>query len=222
VILDSSSLISLLSGSATGTQFPNAEYIDIGLKVKATPRVHENGDVSLQFEFTQSSLAGNSLNNIPVVNNQEIHQSVRVHADESALLAGYLAPQYMTTLNGTPGIANLPLSGIVGGATSNQFSNTEVLILVTPRIVDSATRNKDHLIYAGRGQLGGPGALGPTIQERRNSGFVNPAAQPTEPAAAPPQPGPTPQPAPPPVQTPPEQPPSVPPQQQQPDNTPRQ
>jgi type II secretory pathway component GspD/PulD (secretin) len=147
---------------------------------------------------------------------------VRVHADESALLAGYLAPQYMTTLNGTPGIANLPLSGIVGGATSNQFSNTEVLILVTPRIVDSATRNKDHLIYAGRGQLGGPGALGPTIQERRNSGFVNPAAQPTEPAAAPPQPGPTPQPAPPPVQTPPEQPPSVPPQQQQPDNTPRQ
>lgn len=216
VILDSSALIGLLSGSETGTQFPNAEYIDIGLKVKATPRVHENGDVSLQFEFTLSSLAGNSLNNIPVVNNQEIHQSVRVHADESALLAGYLAPQYTTTLNGTPGIGNLPLSALVGGTTSNQFSNTEVLILVTPRIVDAATRNKDHLIYAGRGQLGGPGALGPTIQERRNSGFVNPAAQPTEPAAA------TPQTAPPPVQTPPEQPQSVPPQQQQPDNTPRQ
>src|SRR3984957_3144501 len=222
IILDSSSLINLLSGSETGTQFPNAEYIDIGLKVKATPRVHENGDVSLQFEFTLSSLAGNSLNNIPVVNNQEIHQSVRVHSDESALLAGYLAPQTTTTLNGTPGIAILPLSALVGGTTSNQFSNTEVLVLVTPRIVDSATRNKEHLIYAGRGQLGGPGALGPTIQERRNSGFVNPAAQAPEPAAAPPQPEPTPQPAPPPVQTPPEQPQSVPPQQQQPDNTPRQ
>src|ERR1700722_765442 len=222
IILDSSSLINLLSGSETGTQFPNAEYIDIGLKVKATPRVHENGDVSLQFEFTLSSLAGNSLNNIPVVNNQEIHQSVRVHSDESALLAGYLAPQTTTTLNGTPGIANLPLSALVGGTTSNQFSNTEVLVLVTPRIVDSATRNKEHLIYAGRGQLGGPGALGPTIQERRNSGFVNPAAQAPEPAPAPPQPEPTPQPAPPPVQTPPEQPQSVPPQQQQPDNTPRQ
>jgi Bacterial type II and III secretion system protein/FG-GAP-like repeat/FG-GAP repeat len=225
IILDSSSLISLLSGSETGTQFPNAEYIDIGLKVKATPRVHENGDVSLQFEFTLSSLAGNSLNNIPVVNNQEIHQSARVHADESALLAGYLAPQTTIALNGTPGIANLPLSGIVGGTTSNQFSNTEVLILVTPRIVDSATRNKDHLIYAGRGQLGGPGALGPTIQERRNSGFVNPAAQPSEPAAAPPQPQPVPQNVPqappPPAQTPGgEQPQTVPPQQS--DSTPRQ
>jgi type II secretory pathway component HofQ len=187
IILDSSSLIGLLSGSETGTQFPNAQYIDIGLKVKATPRVHENRDVSLEFEFTLSSLAGNSLNNIPVVNNQEIHQSVRVQADESALLAGYLAPQYTTTLNGTPGIANLPLSAIVGGTTSEQFSNTEVLILVTPRILDSATRNKEHLIYAGRGQLGGPGALGPTIQERRGGGLVNPAGQPTEPAALPPQ-----------------------------------
>jgi type II secretory pathway component GspD/PulD (secretin) len=226
IILDSSSLISLLSGSETGTQFPNAQYIDIGLKVKATPRVHENGDISLQFEFTLSSLAGNSLNNIPVVNNQEIKQSVRVHADESALLAGYLAPQTTTTLNGTPGIANLPLSAIVGGTTSDQFSNTEVLVLVTPRIVDSATRNKEHLIYAGRGQLGGPGALGPTIQERRGGGFVNPVTPPTEPAAAPPQPEPTPPPqpqtepapqtAPPPAQTPTEQPQTTPPQQQAP------
>jgi hypothetical protein len=221
VILDSSSLIGLLSSNGVGTQFPNAEYIDIGLKVKATPRVHENGDVSLQFEFTLSSLAGNSLNNIPVVNNQEIHQSVRVHADESALLAGYLAPQTISTLNGTPGIANLPLNGIVGGTTSSQFTNTEILILVTPRIVDSATRNKEHLIYAGRGQLGGPGSQGPTIQERRGGGFVNPVAQPQEPVAAPPQPQPEPTPRPQPepqpqaapqVQAPPDQPQTVPPQ----------
>jgi hypothetical protein len=228
VILDSSSLIGLLSSNGVGTQFPNAEYIDIGLKVKATPRVHENGDVSLQFEFTLSSLAGNSLNNIPVVNNQEIHQSVRVHADESALLAGYLAPQTISTLNGTPGIANLPLNGIVGGTTSTQFTNTEILILVTPRIVDSATRNKEHLIYAGRGQLGGPGSQGPTIQERRGGGFVNPVAQPQEPVAAPPQPQPEPTPPPqpepqpqaaPPVHAPPDQPQTVPPQQS--DSTPR-
>jgi hypothetical protein len=225
IILDSSALIGLLSGSGVGTQFPNAEYIDIGLKVKATPRVHENGDVSLQFEFTLSSLAGNSLNNIPVVNNQEIHQSVRVHEDESALLAGYLAPQYITTLNGTPGIANLPANGLVGGTTSTQFTNTEVLILVTPRIVDSATRHKEHLIYAGRGQLGGPASQGPTIQERRG-GIVNQVEPHPEPVAAPPQPQPEPTPppqpqaAPPSVQTPSDQPQTVP--QQQPDSTPRQ
>ena len=228
VILDSSSLIGLLSSNGIGTQFPNAQYIDIGLKVKATPRVHANGDVSLQFEFTLSNLAGNSLNNIPVVNSQEIHQTVRVRADESALLAGYLSPQHTTALNGTPGVANLPLNGIVGGTTTAQNSNTEILILVTPRIVDSVTRNKEHMIYAGRGQLGGPGSQGPTIQERRGGGFVNPVApqQQPEPAAAPPQPQPEPTPAPQPqpepqqqTPPPPDRPETTP--QQQPDSTPR-
>ncbi|MFZ3217357.1 MAG: FG-GAP-like repeat-containing protein [Candidatus Acidiferrales bacterium] len=176
VILDSSAIVALLSGSGVGTQFPNAQYIDIGLKVKATPRVHENGDVSLQFEFTLSSLAGNSLNNIPVVNNQEIHQSVRIRADQTAVLAGYLAPQYTSALNGSPGLADLPLNGVVGGATTTQFTNTELLILVTPRIVSEAPRDKEHLIYAGPGELGGPGSFGPTIRERR--GGFNPAAQP--------------------------------------------
>jgi Flp pilus assembly secretin CpaC len=185
VILDSSSLIGLLSSNGVGTQFPNAEYIDLGLKVKATPRVHQNGDVTLQFEFTLSNLAGNSLNNIPVVNSQEIKQTVRVRVDESALLAGYLAPQYTSALNGTPGLGNLPLNGIIGGTTAMQFSNTEIQILVTPRIVDSATRNKGHLIYAGQGQIGGPGGQGPTIPERRG-GFVNPNAQPVQPPGAPP------------------------------------
>ncbi|MGA7855005.1 MAG: FG-GAP-like repeat-containing protein [Candidatus Acidiferrales bacterium] len=189
VILDSSSLIGLLSSNGIGTQFPGAQYIDIGLKVKATPRVHPNGDVTLQFEFTLSSLAGNSLNNIPIVNNQEIHQTVRVRTDQTAALAGYLAPQRTTSLNGSPGLGDLPLNGIIGGTTNTQYSDTELLILVTPRLVEMAPR-KDHMIYAGRGQLGGPTSLGPSIQERRG-GFQLPQSERQEPIV---QPQPEPQP----------------------------
>ncbi|MFZ1975210.1 MAG: FG-GAP-like repeat-containing protein [Candidatus Acidiferrales bacterium] len=183
VILDSQSLISLLSGSGVGTQFPGAEYIDIGLKVKATPRVHPDGDVTLQFEFTLSSLAGSSINNIPIVNNQEIHQTVRVRTDQTAALAGYLAPQRMTSLNGSPGLGDLPLNSIIGGTTNSQYSNTELLILVTPRLVEMAPR-KDHMIYAGRGQLGGPTSLGPSIQERRG-GFQLPPSERQQPQRQP-------------------------------------
>lgn len=188
VILDSESLISLLSGSGIGTQFPGAEYIDLGLKVKATPRVHPDGDVSLQFEFTLSSLAGSSINNIPIVNNQEIHQTVRVRAGQTAALAGYLAPQTTSSLNGSPGLGDLPLNGIIGGTTNTQYSDTELLILVTPRLVEMAPR-KDHAIYAGRGQLGGPSSLGPTIQERRG-GFQLPPSERQQPIEPQPQPQP--------------------------------
>ncbi|MGC1544180.1 MAG: FG-GAP-like repeat-containing protein, partial [Candidatus Acidiferrales bacterium] len=196
VILDSSSLISLLSGSGVGTQFPGAEYIDIGLKVKATPRVHPDGDVTLQFEFTLSSLAGASLNNIPVVNNQEIHQTVRVRTDQTAALAAYLAPQTSTSLNGSPGLGDLPLNGIVGGTTTSQYSDSELLILVTPRMVEMGTARKDHMIYAGRGQLGGATSLGPSIQERRGGFQLPEPEQRTPPPQPEPQPQPPPQPQP--------------------------
>jgi Flp pilus assembly secretin CpaC len=233
VVFDSAAIVAQLSGSAVGTQFPNAQYIDLGLKVKATPRVHENGDVTLQFEFTLSSLAGSSLNNIPIVNNQEIKQTVRIKPDEAALLAGYLAPQYMSALNGIPGLGDLPLNGGIGGETATQYSNTEVVIMVKPRIVDSTARHKEHLIYAGRGQLGGPGQAGLTIPERRGV-FTNPAAQPPQPITTAPlvaEPTPPPQPAVPPAQPdqapgnqptqPVGEPQSYPPQQQQPGSTPR-
>jgi type II secretory pathway component GspD/PulD (secretin) len=217
VVLDSSSLIGLLSSNGIGTQFPGAEYIDIGLKVKATPRVHPNGDVTLQFEFTLSSLAGNSLNNIPVVNNQEIHQTVRVRTDQTAALAGYLAPQRITSLNGSPGLGDLPLNGVIGGTTNSQYSDTELLILVTPRLVEMAPR-KDRLIYAGRGQLGGPSSLGPSIQERRG-GFQLPQSERQEPIVQPqPEPQPEPQFSRPPVEQQPFEPPANTPPQPNPPN----
>src|SRR5580704_13774114 len=50
VILNSSQFSSATAAS-TGTQFPNAEYIDVGVKVKATPRIHQNDEVTLQLEF---------------------------------------------------------------------------------------------------------------------------------------------------------------------------
>jgi hypothetical protein len=162
IVLDSAALFGASTGEE-GTQFPNAEYIDIGLKVKATPRLHPNNEVSLQLEYTLSSLEGQNLNNIPIVDNQEIHQTVRVQMDQPTFLAGYVSPQHTTSLNGEPGLNYIP---IAGGSTDTQNQFTQLLIMITPRLVEFSP-HQEHLIYAGRGQLQGSGALGPTIQERR-------------------------------------------------------
>jgi hypothetical protein len=180
IVLDSAALFGASTGGQ-GTQFPNAEYIDIGLKVKATPRLHANDEVSLQLEFTMSSLAGQSLNNIPIVDNQEIHQTVRVQMNQPTFLAGYVSPQHTTSVNGEPGLSNIPIAG-ASTDTQNQF--TQLLIMITPRLVEFSPR-KEHVIYAGRGQLQGSGSLGPTIQERR--GFAPQPEQQPQPQQQPQQ-----------------------------------
>jgi type II secretory pathway component GspD/PulD (secretin) len=209
IIINSSEFLSGAgNASVAGTQFPNAEYIDVGVKMKATPRIHQNDEVTLQLEFSVTSLTGTILNNIPVVANEEIHQTVRIKTDQTAALAGFRSPQYMRGLNGTPAFGGLTGVGLLGSAEDVQKQDTEVLILVTPRMVALAPR-KDHLIYAGRGALEGVGSQGPTRQERQE--------RPERPGAPPqqqptPAPAPEAQPQPPPPQPVPQQPTDPPPQ----------
>jgi hypothetical protein len=200
VILDSSSFNGAVNG-LSATPFPGVEYLDIGVKVKATPRVHLNNEVSLKLHFEVSSLAGQSINGIPVIANQQVEQTVRVKNSETAALAGFLERQLNRNLNGTPGIGGIPTVGLLASDQNNQSAETELLILITPHMVSLAPR-KDHEIYAGRGAMEGPGTFGPTRPEPI-------APQPRQPSPQTPAPGQQPSQAPP-------QPLVQPPQQQEP------
>ena len=155
----------------SGTQFPGAQYIDIGLKVKATPRIHANNEVTLQLEFDVSSLTAQSFNNIPVISNDAIEQTVRLRENETSVIAGMFQSQLMNALNGTPGIANIPIVGSLEGDGSKQNADSELLILVTPRMV-YLSPHKDRLIYAGQGAPEGFSGVGPGREEREGGEFL--------------------------------------------------
>jgi len=201
------------TGLAPGTPFPGVQYLDIGLKLKATPRVHLNNDVTLQLSFELSSVTDQSFNSIPVIATENFDQIVRVKQNETAVLAQFLQSQLTYSTTGNPGIAEIPGIGLLDQNQSNQRQNTEVIILVTPRLVRLPLR-ENHAIYAGQGALEGPGAAPSPAN----------AAPPATPPPQPPQPGPpggpppgtpgppvqppgTPPPSPPELQAPPAQPP---------------
>ena len=195
VILDSSSF----SGTSglPGSLYPGGEYLDVGLKVKATPRIHPNDEVTLQLAFDISSLSTQSFNTIPVMNNETVDQTVRLKEDQTSVLAGILEPQVTNAINGTPGISEVPGIGSFTQNKNIQDQDTELLILVTPRVVRYA-EHKDRVIYAGQGSLDAAGAAPvaetptPEIQPRTVAAPAGPGApiqnQPQPPAGAPPQP----------------------------------
>jgi type II secretory pathway component GspD/PulD (secretin)/surface antigen len=135
----------------TQTPYPGSEYIDLGVKVKATPLLHANDEVTLQLEFEIRALSGTSINGIPVISNRTITQTVRVKEDETTLISGLLDNQEMRSLTGLPGFANLPGIGYAFGNRNNTSQNTELLILVTPRKLREAIRS-GQAIFAGRGE----------------------------------------------------------------------
>lgn len=194
VILNKTSS-STASSSAPGTQFPYSQYIDIGLKVKATPHLRPDNEVTLQLQFDLNGLAGQSFNGIPVLTNDSVEQTVRLKENETTLLAGILQPSVSNALNGIPGLAQVPgLGDVLAGNRNVQEGDTQLLILITPRMVRLAHR-KDTTIYAGHGTGEGLGAFESPFERR--FGFPQPLPQqapPQNPPTQPPQPQNQPQP----------------------------
>ena len=180
VILNDTSSSSTPGLGSPGTQFPYSEYVDIGLKIKATPRIHAGHEVTLQLHLDLSSLAGQSFNSIPVLTNDSLDQTVRLKEDQTTLLAGILQPSVSNALNGLPGLGQVPVLGnILTGNTNVQQGDTQLLILITPHIVRFANR-KDITIYAGRGSSGGGAAVG-SPYEGRFRFPQNPSSPPAQP-----------------------------------------
>ncbi|MGA9632451.1 MAG: FG-GAP-like repeat-containing protein, partial [Candidatus Acidiferrales bacterium] len=199
VVLNTTSLFGSGLGTS-GTPYPGVEYLDVGLKVQATARIHPN-DVTLKLALDISSLTGTSFNSIPVISNNTVEQTLRVKQNETALLAGFLESDLTNAIAGTPGLAEIPDAGLIASDQSAQREDNELLILVTPRMVRLAP-HKDRVIYAGQGSqageavagtaaLGEAGGLEPPRTEER-PGTTPPQSEPSvEPTPEPPQQTPT-------------------------------
>src|SRR5208283_612480 len=66
----SSSLSSLLSSLSSVPNVPMVQYEDLGLTLKATPRVLRNGDVALSIDMKLDALSGTSIDGNPVLDNR--------------------------------------------------------------------------------------------------------------------------------------------------------
>lgn len=207
---------SLISNPAiTQTPYPGSEYEDVGIKIKATPQLHDTKDVTLQLEFEIKSLSGSSINGIPVISNRSVTQTVRLKEDETSLITGLLSDNETKTLSGIPGLAQLPGIGYAFGARNNSYSNDELLFLITPRRVRSPY-HESKTIYAGTGEPtaaghGQGGGAVPGRQDQEPTPTPAPVETPAPTPAAPPATQPQPQPGVPPAQQPP---PNQPPQSQ--------
>jgi len=152
VIQDSSALAA--AGSGTGqTPYPGAEYMDIGLKVKATPLLHPNSEVTLQLEFEIRALAGGNINGIPIISNRTLTQTVRVKDDQPTLIGGLTDREETRAITGLPGFAELPGVGYAFGGRSKSLRDTELMILITPHRLRSPQRQTG-TIFAGHGERG--------------------------------------------------------------------
>jgi len=141
---------------------PGSQFEDLGVKVKATPTLHANNEVTLQLEFEIRALSGANINGIPILSNRSLSQTVRVKEDQPTILGGLTDRDETRAITGLPGFANLPGIGYAFGNRTTSLQDTELLIVITARRLRSPGQT-GRTIYAGRGDTTtrGAAATGP-------------------------------------------------------------
>jgi Flp pilus assembly secretin CpaC len=91
--------------------------------------------VNLQLEMQLRSLAGQSLNGVPVIANRAMKSSINLENGEPALVASALSITEMKTITGVPGLGSIPVLQHLASETSNSEERDELLIVITPHIV---------------------------------------------------------------------------------------
>jgi Flp pilus assembly secretin CpaC len=134
VTINGVSASSLIS-QATSVTIPQIQYEDLGLTLKATPTVQKSGLISLKLDLKIEALAGNALNNIPILANRQYVSEVTVSDGETALLASTLSRSEAAAISGIPGLGELPGFQIATADKITETDSSELVLLITPHIV---------------------------------------------------------------------------------------
>src|ERR1035441_3491877 len=117
------------------TQFT---FIDVGVNVEITPRVHDNGDVSLHVDLDISSVTGHvSLGGIdqPIIGQRKISHDIRMPDGAVQLLAGLTKYQDSKTKTGIPGLGSIPILNRLFTSESVDRERQELMIALIPHVV---------------------------------------------------------------------------------------
>ncbi len=143
---------------------PAIRMEELGTRVTATPRVHSPREISLHLQVKQKALTGEDLNGIPILSNRALEQHVRLRQGETLLLGGLRTRTRELIRTQTPLLGSIPLIGHLFKRTQPRTSTTELLILVTPRLVVLPEPQRAALpsIYIGTESDFAPVSTGPT------------------------------------------------------------
>ena len=117
------------------TQFT---YIDVGVNVSITPRVHPNHEVSMKVAIEVSQVTGTAtIGGIqqPIIGQRKIEHDIRLREGEVNILGGLFEKTDSKTVNGWPGLAQIPFIKYLTADNKSDHVENEVLIVLIPRIV---------------------------------------------------------------------------------------
>lgn len=113
----------------------NYAFLDVGIILTVTPRITQNGYVTMDVTQTANDFVRYTEFNAPVVNQREAQTTVSVKDGETVVIGGIIKNSISTTTNKLPVLGDIPVLGNLFKSNTQTKSKTELLVFLTPRII---------------------------------------------------------------------------------------
>jgi general secretion pathway protein D len=135
--------VPIVTQTAISVTDPNApivnqtEYRDTGVILKVTPHVRSSGMVEIEVSQEVSQVARTTSSGIdsPTIQQRKIESRLLVPSGQSVALGGLISTTNTKTSSGIPLLMDIPLLGQLFRSDNNVVERTELIVLVTPRVL---------------------------------------------------------------------------------------
>ncbi|QWF69912.1 type II secretion system secretin GspD [Methylomonas paludis] len=130
---------------STGVTSNSVQMVDTGVSLAIRPRVNANGLVLMDLLQSVNAASSTTTSSIssPTISKRQIETSVAVQSGETIVLGGLIKEEDTFNTNGVPLLHEIPYIGPLFGGTVRNKDKTELVILLTPRVMRSRQDAQD-------------------------------------------------------------------------------
>jgi general secretion pathway protein D len=132
------------TATATGFVAESVTYVDTGLKLEVEPQVFLDNDVGIKVGLEVSNISKEVTTRAGTVAYQigtrNASTTLRLKDGETQVLAGLISDEDRRSATKVPGLGDLPMLGRIFKSTNDTLNKTEIVLLITPRVLRNLTR----------------------------------------------------------------------------------
>jgi general secretion pathway protein D len=137
------------TAGATGFVSESVNYLDVGLKLEVEPQVFLEDDVGIKVGLEVSNIGQQTKTASGTVaytvGTRNTTTTLRLRDGETQVLAGLISNEDRRSSNQVPGLADLPVAGRLFQNKEDTNNKTEVVLLITPRVIRNVERSEARL-----------------------------------------------------------------------------
>ncbi|MFB3303962.1 type II secretion system secretin GspD [Pseudomonas sp. AMR01] len=123
------------------TTLSSVEYVQTGVILDVVPRINPGGlvymDIQQQVSDAQDQTGNNDTQNNPRISTRSVSTQVAVQSGQTVLLGGLIKQDNAESVSAVPYLGKIPGLRWLFGNTSKSKDRTELIVLITPRVITS-------------------------------------------------------------------------------------